>query len=850
MYKIAPSSYTILALLGSMATLSHAQDSQINQRGNTVTCTINAWLWQGQLGTEFLDPNNWFNCSAFIPGPTTDLPIYIGPIEHTINGIPQSITYPTNPSILQLEYSNPSLTMANGTDTFFTVSNTTYTCGSGIIGTPHQAAGATGLATLTLDNSVWDGSLTIGQSGGNGKLLILGSSLITGNLSVGSGNASIENSGQFQLSNSQNNNSAGNISWTNSSGSELVLNNANFHRSWPDQPADLIVEPGATLTKTGTNSNSIGWDFRNEGTVNVQDGYLGFSQSYNSANGQINVFGGSASVNGQFTGHTTVNVSDGASFNISGEPFPAASFDIYGDLTFGSISTGGDILLDGDFRVTGGSSLSASIVNLGRAEIASSFNNSSAGPASWTNPSGIELVLNNANFHRSWPDQPADLIVEPGATLTKTGTNSNSIGWDFRNEGTVNVQEGYLGFSQSYNSANGQINVLGGSASVNGQFTGHTTVNVSDGASFNISGEPFPAASFDIYGDLTFGSISTGGDILLDGDFRVTGGSSLSASIVNLGRAEIASSFNNSSAGPAMWTNPSGSELVLNNANFHRSWPDQPADLILEAGATLTKTGANAISIGWDFRNEGTVNVQEGNLTIMKYLPSEGTLNIHNGTLQINNSDVKFKTGNSVIAGAGTLRLPNSPAMQNNGSIAPGFPDPKTNPDGLTIDVPFLQLGDNSLFTVQVGSIASKLTCTGIADIGGAIDVQRIGDIEPDGSEVFTVLEADFATGVLHDYFTNAVPAFGNIAIDVRTGGLEYDVEYTDTSIIIKNISAFTPPCSPADFNGDQTLDFFDVSAFLSLFGAQDPSADLTDDGVIDFFDVSSFLQIFGKGCP
>ena len=54
----------------------------------------------------------------------------------------------------------------------------------------------------------------------------------------------------------------------------------------------------------------------------------------------------------------------------------------------------------------------------------------------------------------------------------------------------------------------------------------------------------------------------------------------------------------------------------------------------------------------------------------------------------------------------------------------------------------------------------------------------------------------------------------------------------------------------PADITDDGILDFFDVSAFLDAFGAQDSIADLTDDGVYDFFDVSAFLDAFGAGCP
>jgi hypothetical protein len=52
------------------------------------------------------------------------------------------------------------------------------------------------------------------------------------------------------------------------------------------------------------------------------------------------------------------------------------------------------------------------------------------------------------------------------------------------------------------------------------------------------------------------------------------------------------------------------------------------------------------------------------------------------------------------------------------------------------------------------------------------------------------------------------------------------------------------------DYNGDGTLDFFDVSAFLNAYLTNDPIADLDDNGVFDFFDVSTFLSQFSAGCP
>ena len=63
------------------------------------------------------------------------------------------------------------------------------------------------------------------------------------------------------------------------------------------------------------------------------------------------------------------------------------------------------------------------------------------------------------------------------------------------------------------------------------------------------------------------------------------------------------------------------------------------------------------------------------------------------------------------------------------------------------------------------------------------------------------------------------------------------------------DVNCDTVSCTP-DLTGDGVLDFFDVSAFLSAYSAQDPAADFTADGQYDFFDVSAFLSAFSAGCP
>ena len=54
----------------------------------------------------------------------------------------------------------------------------------------------------------------------------------------------------------------------------------------------------------------------------------------------------------------------------------------------------------------------------------------------------------------------------------------------------------------------------------------------------------------------------------------------------------------------------------------------------------------------------------------------------------------------------------------------------------------------------------------------------------------------------------------------------------------------------PPDINDDGSLNFFDVSAYLALYNAQDPAADLDDNGLFNFFDVAGYIATYNAGCP
>tara|TARA_R110002073_G_scaffold336260_2_gene531496 strand:+ start:44136 stop:44537 length:402 start_codon:yes stop_codon:yes gene_type:complete len=58
-----------------------------------------------------------------------------------------------------------------------------------------------------------------------------------------------------------------------------------------------------------------------------------------------------------------------------------------------------------------------------------------------------------------------------------------------------------------------------------------------------------------------------------------------------------------------------------------------------------------------------------------------------------------------------------------------------------------------------------------------------------------------------------------------------------------------TQAICPADFTGDGTLNFFDVTLFLSAYSAKEPLADFNKDGTYNFFDASDFLSAYNAGC-
>lgn len=141
-------------------------------------------------------------------------------------------------------------------------------------------------------------------------------------------------------------------------------------------------------------------------------------------------------------------------------------------------------------------------------------------------------------------------------------------------------------------------------------------------------------------------------------------------------------------------------------------------------------------------------------------------------------------------------------------------------------------------------------TVAGTINISGLVDE---GDLGGDSTDVFLYVDGVQAATWAMSTVVNSMIEY-DIDVEVSIGStVDFFVTprlniFFDGTVVTASISGDS--CCAADLNMDGTLDFFDVSAFLSAYTAGDPAADFTGDGEYNFFDVSAFLSAYNAGCP
>lgn len=201
--------------------------------------------------------------------------------------------------------------------------------------------------------------------------------------------------------------------------------------------------------------------------------------------------------------------------------------------------------------------------------------------------------------------------------------------------------------------------------------------------------------------------------------------------------------------------------------------------------------------------NNGTINVFDlsdpSNITMVATLAGAGGFS---GEVAMISQEMVALTGNQDVKFF-DLSDPSSPVLANAISYPTGSVRTASYADGLL-------------------SVVHRL---GSFDLGTDMDIYDVSD--PSNIELVERLHVDsWVNAFYHTATKRAIP--GNT---VRV----YDACYA--------------PCL-ADLDGDGSLSFGDISAFIAGLEAHEPFADFTGDGRFNFFDVSAFLQAFAAGCP
>ncbi len=188
-----------------------------------------------------------------------------------------------------------------------------------------------------------------------------------------------------------------------------------------------------------------------------------------------------------------------------------------------------------------------------------------------------------------------------------------------------------------------------------------------------------------------------------------------------------------------------------------------------------------------------------------------------------------------------------------------------------------IQIRDDNGTLIDTVDIAVQGSTIAMADRGGGIkllaDDASVSTLSTTGATFTEAQGIVFDTRSMdllvidadHDAVYRVSPSgeaslmFSGLGISTTNwGGINIDDDGTTQRIVISSVDndrvyvfSITPPCSDADLAGPfGQLDFFDVSAFLSAYNAQEPEADFNNDGIFNFFDVSAFLSVFNAGCP
>jgi hypothetical protein len=299
------------------------------------------------------------------------------------------------------------------------------------------------------------------------------------------------------------------------------------------------------------------------------------------------------------------------------------------------------------------------------------------------------------------------------------------------------------------------------------------------------------------------------------------------------------------SASGQLLADGAGSEIELTNATVDGGALIAQNDGVIEISGTshvqnvdisgaLIIPGASNLGVGAGTLNNGTITVNSTGINAATALIFDEETTIGGtGTIILNSTTTRARLTPGVDVTQGALgsgqRLEGVGQIEidltNHGTISPGL-----SVGTMTATNP-VSLSSSSVYEAEVNSTgADLLDSTSTIELSGELDVSFIDGFTPAGFWSRTILEGSAISG-----------QFDSVSEPTPVPGLKFRYYNTGTEIRIG------ASCK-GDIDLNNTLDVFDVFAFLDQFAAEDPLADLQPDGIFDIFDVFAFLADFNSG--
>ena len=329
---------------------------------------------------------------------------------------------------------------------------------------------------------------------------------------------------------------------------------------------------------------------------------------------------------------------------------------------------------------------------------------------------------------------------------------------------------------------------------------------------------------------------------------------------------------------------------IINNGTINGNDPVFPLELRgIHTGSGVYRSDNGLLALiggasldGGTFDSSGTGIVEKTNngITTLSNITNNGEMGVrgqggiielptnltNNGNITLNtdgavfNAHIRFVSDSS-IDGTGTINMATAGNMGDAQIIAgAGFVgtigagqslsgdgllvgelnmDGSLDPDGIfrRFDIDTMHMSATSGMTADLGGLLAgefdRLALGGgdSIDLDGSLVVNLDDGYSPVFGDTWDIVSGGSISG---EFASEVVPESGI--------GLVYRVIYEPSRVFVVLTCA-------ADLTGDNILDFFDISLFLSYFTSDDVRSDINGDGAFDFFDISLFLQIFNGDC-